>query len=65
LNSDRVLSKDYAEEAETGEGSAHVIVGDRSHYGAPGSAGREIVLDQLLIVRLGDTCRPEGENDRA
>jgi hypothetical protein len=64
LHSEGVLPEDYAEETETGESSAYVLLGDRSHYSAASSAGREIVFDQLLIVRLGDSCRPEAENDR-
>jgi hypothetical protein len=59
------VPKDYAKETETGESSAHVVVGDRSHYGTAGSAGHEIVLDQLPIVRLGDSCRAEAENNGA
>jgi len=63
LHGDRVLPEDYAEETDIGEGSAHVIVGDRSHDSTGGSATFQVVLDQLLIARLGDSWRPKAKKN--
>jgi hypothetical protein len=55
---DRVLPEDYAKEAKIGEGSADEIVGHWSHDSTANAAAQQILLNQLLIIRLGGRCGP-------